>query len=397
MYRGNVLKQRNKFMGHLYTIVYIFYVCSYILTSTAGGIFDSYYLYAEKITILLMVTLLGLSILMFEKITIYKIFFAIFALTITIISWRLSVISKNIVIIYLIILAYPRELDSKKLALKLSISAFFFIIIVITMCGIGVLPNRSFIQHNSMRYALGFTTPNAFANFVTVFVLTYLYSITDKFKKNSSANLILFVIFIILCGVYLVTSSRGALLFGCLGILISVRKWKILDIKSWNYAPILSVILAAFISIATTIYFSITNLKSEFLEVLFTGRLRYLELAYTTYGIKWFGNQVEFVSYNMSQLSNGIVKWFGVDNSYMYSLVCYGVISIIEIIAMYVYLNKKVLLDKEKFLLGYLTFFAIWGISENLMVNAALNFSFVLFAKYLSCPIEKTSKRGIKL
>ena len=41
-------------------------------------------------------------------------------------------------------------------------------------------------------------------------------------------------------------------------------------------------------------------------------------------------NKVEFVSYNMSQLSNGKVKWFGIDNSYMYIMICYGIVAIIE-------------------------------------------------------------------
>lgn len=387
------MRQKNRIMGHLYTVVYIFYVCSYILTSTAGGIFDNYYLYVEEITIILMASLFGISLVTFEKFSIYKICFFVFSIVITIVLWNYELISKNLITIYLIILAYPKGLDSKKLALKLSKCAFITISIVVLMCGIGVLPNRSFVQHNSMRYAVGFTTPNAFANFVSVFILSYLYSMTDKVKRNSNNSVKLIVLFGILFGVYLVANSRGALLFGCLGILLSIKNWKIFYTKFWKFLPTVSMIIAGFISIATTVYFSVNNLKSELLEVIFTGRLRYLEQAYITYGVKWFGNEVEFVSYNMSQLSNGMVKWFGVDNSYVYALICYGLISVVELIIMYGYLNREVVLDRENYLIGYLVIFAIWGISENLMVNAALNFSFILFAKYLSDPIRRNEKK----
>lgn len=387
------MKQKKIILGHLYTVVYVFYVCSYILTSTAGGIFDNYYLYAEEITIFLMIALFGISIVTFEKASIYKICFLVLSVIIVMLSWYFEVISKNIVIVYLLILAYPKGLDSKKLALKLSRCAFITIAIVVLMCGIGVLPNRSFVQHNSMRYAVGFTTPNAFANFVSIFILSYLYAMTDKVKRNSNNSVKLIFLFGILIGVYLVANSRGALLFGCLGILFSAKNWEFFYTKFWKVLPTVSMIVAGFISIATTIYFSVNNLKSELIEVIFTGRLRYLEQAYITYGVKWFGNQVEFVSYNMSQLSNGMVKWFGVDNSYVYALICYGLISVIELIIMYSYLNRQIVLDRENYLIGYLVIFAIWGISENLMVNAALNFSFVLLAKYLSDPIRKNEKR----
>jgi hypothetical protein len=387
--------QKSKIISTIYIATYLLYSCSFLLASTSGSILTDIFPKIETIVIS-MLTLLCI-VLLLKGINFGKTLMFIFAFFIIIASIHYHVLSKSLLIIYLFILSYPAMLGSRKIAKFTSIVVMLMIMLVVLLCGIGLLPNRSFIQHGVLRYSLGFTSPNAFANIVTITVMNGLIGFTEELDKKR-LYYISCLLLIILIMIYKVTNSRAALIFGILFILGTIFSYNYgikLDKSIFFYSmPVISFLFGMLISIFSIIYANSNNIDSTLynkLEVLFSGRFRYMLYAYDTYGAKWFGNKVEFVSYNMSQLSNGKVKWFGIDNSYMYIMICYGIVAIIGMLMLYIITSYMAFKMNNTYIVIYLSIIALWGLSENIMINIAMNMSLLVFADYIMNGVKKNS------
>ena len=93
----------------------------------------------------------------------------------------------------------------------------------------------------------------------------------------------------------------------------------------------------------------------------------------------------------MSQLSNGKVKWFGIDNSYMYIMICYGIVAIIGMLMLYIITSYMAFKMNNTYIVIYLSIIALWGLSENIMINIAMNMSLLVFADYIMNGVKKNS------
>ena len=387
--------QKSKIISTIYIATYLLYSCSFLLASTSGSILNDIFPKVETIVIAILI-LLCIGLLL-KGINFGKMIMFIFAFCIIAVSMHYNVLSKSLLIIYLFILAYPTMLESRNIAKVISIVMIVIVILVVFLCGIGILPNRSFIQHGVLRYSLGFTSPNAFANIATITIMNGLIGFVEELDRKK-LNYISCLLLIIIIVVYKVTNSRAALIFGILFILGTIFSYNYgikLDKSIFFYSmPVISFLFGMLISIFSIIYANSNNIDSTLynnLEVLFSGRFRYMLYAYDTYGAKWFGNKVEFVSYNMSQLSNGKVKWFGIDNSYMYIMICYGIVAIIGMLMLYIITSYMAFKMNNTYIVIYLSIIALWGLSENIMINIAMNISLLVFADYIMNGVKKNS------
>ncbi|MDM8273698.1 hypothetical protein QUW30_08780 [Ligilactobacillus salivarius] len=387
--------QKSKIISTIYIATYLLYSCSFLFASTSGSILNDIFPKVETIVIAILI-LLCIGLLL-KGINFGKMIMFIFAFCIIAVSMHYNVLSKSLLIIYLFILAYPTMLESRNIAKVISIVMIVIVILVVFLCGIGILPNRSFIQHGVLRYSLGFTSPNAFANIATITIMNGLIGFVEELDRKK-LNYISCLLLIIIIVVYKVTNSRAAVIFGILfilGIIFSYNYGIKLDKSIFFYSmPVISFLFGMLISIFSIIYANSNNIDSTLynkLEVLFSGRFRYMLYAYDTYGAKWFGNKVEFVSYNMSQLSNGKVKWFGIDNSYMYIMICYGIVAIIGMLMLYIITSYMAFKMNNTYIVIYLSIIALWGLSENIMINIAMNISLLVFADYIMNGVKKNS------
>lgn len=380
---------KNKVNIHIYILAYIMYIIGFLLASTAGELFNNVFYYIENTVIILLIFVLMITFL-FDKTTLGKWLLLIWTMVILGGSMYYQVEDKGLLLIYLFILAYPRNLSSKKLAKIAMITMMIMIFLIIFLCHIGLLQNRSFVQHNVLRYAQGFTSPNAFANVVTITIINWIYSSIDGISKDKllKSSIVMLSILVI---VYNIANARAALIFGLLAIISMIVIYyygKALITKRVVYIiPVISFLTSLSITICSVLYVYKNNMDSTLyrkLEVIFSGRLRYMLQAYDLYGAKLFGNNVDFISYNVSQLSGGKIKWFGIDNSYMYILLCYGIVAVIGMILLYIITSYYTYKNRNMYAVVYLSIISLWGISENMMAGITMNLTLLVFAEYIA-------------
>ena len=99
-------------------------------------------------------------------------------------------------------------------------------------------------------------------------------------------------------------------------------------------------------------------------------------------GISPFGQVLTMVS--KSQAASTGERWKGLDNSYIYMLIVWGVFGVI-IFTLFMYLLGKYL-KKTKNYYGalYTLIISLVGITENFLVIVPYNFSIILIAEMLS-------------
>ena len=89
------------------------------------------------------------------------------------------------------------------------------------------------------------------------------------------------------------------------------------------------------------------------------------------------------------------VEWAGIDNSYVFILIKYGVIVFVMFFMGFVYTALE--LKKRNDYLGalYLIVICLIGLTENVMYNIAINYGIIIFASLISCNYSvKINKKG---
>ena len=291
-------------------------------------------------------------------------------------------------IMFAAILAFPKGLSSKTIAKWISYIIFSSTFIILIMYFMGIIAGDIISRGSVVRMSYGFTSPNAFGNTVLLWMLFYIYYKFHvwNFKNSIACTLITFIVFSI-------TNSRMAFIMEVL-ILIVIHAWKIR--KSDGHKPVyfLSTYIYPFFTI---ICYIITYIYSKgifypqlsILNILMSYRLGFMRNYLNEYGIKLFGQAIQTVS-RAQQLITG-EAWSGLDNSYMYILITWGIILTIILCFLYVILGYY--LKNCGNYIGALCVlvFCIVGLTENYLSNISYNLAAILIAEMLS---SSAIKRG---
>ena len=300
------------------------------------------------------------------------------ALSIAVIAITLMSHNRSFAIIYTAILAFPEGISLKKIAKWQSYTFMFFICVVVFMYYMGWIESNIFLRNDVSRNSCGFTTANAFGNTVILWMIPYVYYKFDKWKiRNTISCLIIaFVVFSF-------ANNRMSFIMEMLFILIvQIKKFRKTSNKVGIYRlSSLMFPFCMFFSFIITYFYD----KGYFLEVLsplnafVSYRLGFMQRYYHNYGVKLFGQEIETVSY-AKQLATG-EAWSGIDNSYIYILISWGIVIVVVFCVMYFLIGKY--LEAEQDYIGALcvVILCVVGVTESYLSNIAYNFSILLIAR----------------
>ena len=297
---------------------------------------------------------------------------------------------------YAAILAFPKNLSTKKIAKWLSYTIFFTSLVVITMYFMGMIVGDTNLRGSITRLSYGFTSPNAFGNTVLLWMLFYVYYKFDNWDYKSSALCIF-----ITCVVYCITNSRMAFAMEML-LLVVIHFWLI---RKRNEHKLLYTLATCAYPFFTAVCYIVTFIYSKGifysqlsrLNKFMSYRLGFMKNYLNEYGVKPFGQVIQTVS-RAQQLATG-ETWSGLDNSYMYILICWGLVLTILLCFLYIMLGKY--LKKHGNCIGAICvlIFCIVGLTESYLTNISYNLAAILIAEMLSSNMirrEESVDEGFK-
>lgn len=296
----------------------------------------------------------------------------IFVIFFLLIKVYFSIKDINILNNIFFVLAFSR-LEYKKVARVIYIFEAFCLVLVLSLCAIGILENVTFVRLGVERHSLGFVHPNTLATMVLKIMIPYIYYKYDKFKNR---NFIAWVIIAIV--VYLITNSRI-----CINIMLLLLV-SIIYLKINNKAFTSSISKAFYIWIVpglSIICISLGKIYSEdygnvlltYLDGLFQGRIYYMSYFYKNYELSLFGQSIETVSLKDAQ--SGGLQWLGLDNSYMMMFVKYGIVFLGIFCLVYIFIGKQAWENNDKIMLICILAIALLGITESGIFFIANNFT----------------------
>ena len=246
----------------------------------------------------------------------------------------------------------------------------FFVFTIVFFSLIGVLPIR-LKEQSGLNYVMGFVATNTFSIAVLRSVLLYVLS---RYKKLSWRHCICFSI--IGWFVYDLTKSRIFFVSIILIVFLIIYSKKLkyaFSSKLFFCIYMLIVPVFIFLSVYYGSLYSPEIDKMVELNKLFSGRLFFINYYLSQYGISMWGQEIEYTTVH-STLSDGTI-WFGLDNSYVYALICFGaVVSLILLLIFETLIYKTYKLNYRPLII-YIIIMSIIGITENGLFYVTMNFA----------------------
>ena len=140
------------------------------------------------------------------------------------------------------------------------------------------------------------------------------------------------------------------------------KVWNIITYALFPFFQILSFVMA--------ILYGRNSQLAYMLNVLFSGRLKYMYYGYANYGMHLLPQYI-----NMNGASNSVLQneYFYIDSGYMYSALCFGLLCTIVFNIMYIFLFKRSWEMKDKFMYIWLIVISIMCLSNNFIISIILN------------------------
>lgn len=382
-------------MGRRYTIkrkklieiIYLLILCSYAAVTVLGSSNVSNVLFMDKALLYSLILkccapLLFVLFLVEGKVNKKKLMIMGF-LSIVVIAVTFQSENRGLATMYAAIPAYPTELETKKASRWLNRTLMVFTLIVIISYLLGNIESDITLRGSITRNSCGFTSANAFGNTVFIWMVMYVYTKYSEWSWRTSV----FCLSIILA-VFQVTNSRMSFILELfLIVMVHIFLWKKGKVGNWIYKVATMIYpISTLFCLGITIAYQrgIASAQLSALNVLLSYRLGFMRKYYSEYGVKLFGQVVETVS-RARQLSTG-EAWSGLDNSYMYIMICWGLV--ISIILCFLYYKLGQFLKVRGDFIGALCVISLClvGLTESYLSNIAYNFAALLVAKMLSTP-----------
>lgn len=303
------------------------------------------------------------------------------ALSIIVVAITLNTQNQGFAIMYMTFLAYPPELEIRTLAKWESRCFLGVTAIVLAMYFGGLIIADTSIRGLVTRNSCGFVSPNAFGNTVLLWIITYICYKRNHWRWKNTVLCGAFVIW-----VYYQTNSRMSFLISIVLIAI-MQAWSIRgerDIKAvFTLASYSFPVFSAFCLLITYIYEKgYFQAQLTTLNIFISYRLGFMRNYFNDYGLKPFGQIIETVS-RSEQLETG-KAWSGLDNSYMYIMICWGMVITLIFGVLYYMLGKY--LKKQNDIYGALCVVALCvvGLTESYLSITGYNIVALMIAQMIS-------------
>ena len=365
--------------------LYIFTICFNLIMQTLAGtniqniLFipkEVLYSLTPKISLLLFIIIFFINGTVSKRIMYVSLVLGIVTIIVTSITNNYA-----LALMFMAIMTCPSGMEISTIAKWEKRSLFCLIVFTIALAVMGIIPSDVVYRENAIRNSYGFTSANAFANSTLIWML--LFGLQKKERWNWRDT--------IFCGsiavaVFLVTNSRMAFIMSLVLSLFFLMlkkenrfKGKILYQISKLCFPVLMIVCY----ICSWLYkggYYISQLN--ILNIMMSYRLGFMRNYLRGYGIKLFGQTIKTVSYSQA-LRTG-EAWSGLDNSYMYILICWGLIIAIILSLLYYQLGKYNYEKTNKYEAFVVIVLCIIGITENYLSLVGDNIAIIMIAIMLN-------------
>ncbi len=302
----------------------------------------------------------------------------------------------NFAILFVFVSTFPSGLSGKYASKWVATTYALCIGYILLLYSGGFIEGTSFMREGYVRYSFGFVSANAFANTVLFFLLSYVYCRQDEWKYKDSILWSIIIYF-----VYSYTNSRAsALLSVTIIIMMTIftlfnRKGKsgfgwIYPVGRWSYiVGMLSTLILTYMY-SEGMFASLLTALNYFLSY----RLSFFAKYFQNPGISLFGNGIEVVTAAQAALTGQ--RWSGLDNSYLYMLIVWGIFGAIIYTVLLFFLTSYLKKTKNKTGALCLVIIAIMGLTENCMINIGTNLTVIMFAEMIRARDMSRSRYSLR-
>ncbi len=267
----------------------------------------------------------------------YEIFIIVITMFMAFISYKSRTINYLTYLIYIIV---GKDIEY----IKIIKSAFFAIVVsvilVISLCLLGIIKDVVSEMETRNRHALGFKYAPFLSNYSFYATLYYIY-----IRKNKMKNIELLICFILSILIFYATKTRSAFALTVLSLIITfvVNNVKALsDYKSiYKYLLYAATIILPLFIIIISIFYNPEIKIMSMLNKLLNGRIALGNAAINEYGIYLFGQYIKFTSSSTAEARYNIV-----DSAFVLYLLILGIVFFVLLIIFLLYFVK--LIDKKK-------------------------------------------------
>lgn len=365
--------------------LYIFTICFNLIMQTLAGtniqniLFipkEVLYSLTPKISLLLFIIIFFINGTVSKRIMYVSLVLGIVTIIVTSITNNYA-----LALMFMAIMTCPSGMEISTIAKWEKRSLFCLIVFTIALAVMGIIPSDVVYRENAIRNSYGFTSANAFANSTLIWML--LFGLQKKERWNWRDTIFCESIAV---AVFLFTNSRMAFIMSLVLSLFFLMlkkenrfKGKILYQISKLCFPVLMIVCY----ICSWLYkggYYISQLN--ILNIMMSYRLGFMRNYLRGYGIKLFGQTIKTVSYSQA-LRTG-EAWSGLDNSYMYILICWGLIIAIILSLLYYQLGKYNYEKTNKYEAFVVIVLCIIGITENYLSLVGDNIAIIMIAIMLN-------------
>lgn len=291
---------------------------------------------------------------------------------------------------YLILIIGAYNIPFRKIAKSVLLAEGIAVFLIIVMSLANVIPNRVYERTNSdvARYSLGFKYATYPAIYIWYFTLLYLYIRNNKTKYWEYG--ILLALNVVM---YILTDSRNEVICSVLIMLLVIVYNKIQSKKNKGILQLSakwSMIVLTIISLLLSLNYSYKNETMREINKFSSDRLYLSKKALDNYGIKLFGNRIEWIGLSMIHFGNYNKKEFNyVDVSYLNILINYGVIMLLLILYAFYKITKNEIKKGNSFICCFILVIAIHSFINPQLFQITYNIFILLFVDLIIAPEKK--------
>ena len=274
---------------------------------------------------------------------------------------------------FAVIVIAAKDIPARKLVKVFAIIKAAAIVLTLALAAAKILPNIVYENTDQAdHYTYGFCHRNVLGANMAVLCLAWFYL---RYKKLQLWDYALWVV--LTAATYLLADSRTSLLIMVLSIgMVFACHWyeeRILKMPRMRQILVGCFVGLFLISLVCTVFYKRYDPFWEFVDKIFTKRLRFAHQCLDTYGFSLFGQEMDFVS-TLDAQNDAEATRLILDNAYMRGLLHNGIIPCALFLFAYCKSLDRAWLRKNLPLIVGMAVMAIYGMSERFMLDVYYNF-----------------------
>lgn len=304
---------------------------------------------------------------------------------------------------FLWFLAAGKSIDVKKALRSAFIGQLLSAILIVSLATLNLIPNITVFRTGTsvVRYSMGFTHPNSFAQRIFILSMVWLYLLGEKLKVTH-----LVIVLGIGFGTYLLSDSNTAFLLTFAAVVLQFLYLVVQQRIGWtSYLTSLSLRLLQFmlvIMVAASAGFSMVDInvlrQNQTLIQYSTllSRLTQITAYASYYSIKPFGQPLYFVGSALESYTGLGINLYTLDNGYAYLLIGLGWVMFALFLLVYVLRQRRAILEKDYPVVILLSLLALYGFSETCLIRFSMNTTLLFLMDVFWSKPPKTKDRKKK-